>query len=91
MQRLAGVFLIVGSSLFLIGPSRTSPRLFYTEPDVRKRLEIVEADPSGWAMMSLGCRGRGSRRGRASALRVASTKGPGRGIRLVAPSLRALP
>ena len=52
MQRLAGIFLIVGSSLFLIGAFSDVAELFYTEPDVQKRLAIVEADPSGWAMMS---------------------------------------
>jgi hypothetical protein len=52
-QRLAGAALISGSLLFLIGAFSPIANRFFTEPDPRRRIEIVEADATGWAIMSV--------------------------------------
>jgi hypothetical protein len=50
MQRLAGIFLIAGSILWLYGAFTPISNRFFLEPDPQKRLAIIEADPTGWAI-----------------------------------------
>jgi hypothetical protein len=50
MQRLAGIFLTVGSILWLYGAFTPISNRFFLEPDPQKRLEIIEADPTAWTI-----------------------------------------
>jgi hypothetical protein len=49
MQKLAGITFIVGSLLVQAAAFSRIFNQYFQEPDVQKRIEIVEADPTGWA------------------------------------------
>jgi hypothetical protein len=49
MQKLAGIAFTVGSLLFLYAAFSPISNRFFREPDVQKRIAIIEADPTGWA------------------------------------------
>jgi hypothetical protein len=52
MQKLAGTVFIVGSLLFLYAAFSPIANLYFLEPDIRKRIEIIEADRTGWDINS---------------------------------------
>lgn len=49
MQKLAGITFIVGSLLLLLAAFSPIFNKYFLEPDVQKRIQIIEADPTGWA------------------------------------------
>ena len=49
MQKLAGITFIVGSLLLLSAAFSRIFNQYFLEPDLQKRIEIIEADPTGWA------------------------------------------
>ena len=49
MQKLAGITFIVGSLLLLLAAFSPIFNKYFLEPDVQKRIRIIEADPTGWA------------------------------------------
>jgi hypothetical protein len=52
MQKLAGIAFIVGSLLNLFAAFSPIFNRYFLEPDVQERIEIIEADPTGWAFNS---------------------------------------
>ena len=52
MQKLAGITCIVGSLLFLYAAFSPIASQYFLEPDIQKRIEIIEADRAGWAIKS---------------------------------------
>jgi hypothetical protein len=52
-QRLAGIALILGSLLFLMGAFSPIASRFFTEPDPQIRLKILEADLAAWTSTSV--------------------------------------
>jgi hypothetical protein len=52
MQKLAGTVFIVGSLLFLYAAFSPIANLYFLEPDIQERIEIIEADRTGWDINS---------------------------------------
>ena len=52
MERLAGIVLIAGSLLFLIAAFMPISMRVFPESDPQRRVEIIEADRTGWNVSS---------------------------------------